>query len=93
MRKNFILVSGGAGYAAPGGTNNIPLISLTGSGTGAQCAISIDATTGAINSISNLTTGSGYQVGEVLTVDNSDVKVTRGAGFKLIVSTLSDNSS
>ena len=42
--------------------------------TGAQCSISIDATTGAINSISNLTTGNGYQVGEVLTIDNSNVK-------------------
>ena len=32
-----------------------------------------------------MTTGSGYQVGEILTVDNSDSKVTRGAGFKVVV--------
>ena len=90
--NTFSIVSGGAGYAAPGGTNNIPLISLTGSGTGAQCAISIDATTGAINSISNLTTGSGYQVGEVLTIDNSNVQISRGAGFKLVVTAISSTA-
>ena len=84
----FDIVSNGAGYAAPGGSNNIPLISLTGSGTGAQCSISIDATTGAINSISNLTLGSGYQVGEVLTIDNSNVQISRGAGFKITISSI-----
>ena len=85
---SFEIVSGGAGYSFTN-TNNIPLVSLTGSGTGAQCSVSVDATTGAINSISNLTTGSGYQVGEVLTVDNTDVKITRGAGFKLVVTAIS----
>ena len=87
----FDIVANGAGYAAPGGTNNIPLISLTGSGTGAQCSISIDAT-GAINSISNLTTGSGYQVGEILTIDNSNVQISRGAGFKLVVTAINANA-
>ena len=86
LGTDFDIVSNGVGYAAPGGTNNIPLISLTGSGTGAQCAISIDATTGAINSISNLTVGSGYQLGEILTIDNTNVQISRGVGFKLIVS-------
>ena len=87
----FDIVSNGAGYSVTN-SNNIPLISLTGSGTGAQCSVSVDATTGAINSISNLTTGSGYQVGEVLTVDNSDVKVTRGAGFKVVVTAISNTA-
>ena len=90
---DFDIVDNGAGYAVfSNQTNNIPLISLTGSGTGAQCSISIDATTGAINSISNLTVGSGYQVGEVLTIDNSNVQVARGAGFKLIVSKISTSA-
>tara|TARA_S200000501_G_scaffold162942_1_gene153572 strand:+ start:11223 stop:18668 length:7446 start_codon:yes stop_codon:yes gene_type:complete len=84
---SFDIVSNGAGYAATG-TNNVPLVSLTGSGTGAQCSISIDATTGAINSISNLTTGSGYQIGEVLTIDNTNVQITRGAGFKVVVTAI-----
>ena len=59
---SFSIVSNGAGYSVTN-VNNIPLVSLTGSGTGAQCSVSINATTGAIDSISNLTTGSGYQVG------------------------------
>ena len=88
---SFEIVSGGAGYSVTN-TNNIPLVSLTGSGTGAQCSVSVDATTGAINSISNLTAGSGYQVGEVLTIDNSDVKVTRGAGFKLVVTAIATSA-
>ena len=84
---SFTILSNGAGYSVTN-SNNIPLVSLTGSGTGAQCSVSVDATTGAINSISNLTLGSGYQVGEILTVDNSDVKVTRGDGFKIVVSAI-----
>ena len=92
--SSFDIVSTGAGYAVVGGTqfNNIPLVSLTGSGTGAQCSISIDATTGAINSISNLTTGSGYQVGEVLTVDNSNAQIIKGAGFKVVVTSIGSNA-
>ena len=74
----------GAGYELSN-PNNIPLISLTGSGTGAQCSISL--TNGIVdsNGVSNLTLGTGYQVGEVLTIDNSDAKVLRGSGFKLVV--------
>ena len=88
---SFDIVSNGAGYAATG-TNNVPLVSLTGTGTGAQCSISIDATTGAINSISNLTTGSGYQIGEVLTIDNTNVQITRGAGFKVVVTAIATSA-
>ena len=29
--------------------------------------------------------GSGYKIGDVLTVDNSDTKVTRGSGLKFTV--------
>ena len=34
-------------------------------------------------------TGSAYQVGDVLTVDNSSTKVTRGAGLKFVVNAIS----
>ena len=61
---------------------------MTGSGTGSFCSVTIDGTTGAINSISNLTLGTGYQTGEVLTIDNSSNLVTRGNGFKLVVKTI-----
>jgi len=83
----FEIVTNGTGYGVTN-VNNIPLISLTGSGTGAQCSVTIDAATGAINSISNLTLGTGYQVGEVLTIDNSSNLVTRGNGFKLVVTSI-----
>ena len=33
-------------------------------------------------------TGAGYQVGDVLTVDNSDAKVTRGSGLKFVVNVI-----
>ena len=33
--------------------------------------------------------GTGYQVGDILTVDNSDAKVTRGAGLKFVVISIS----
>ena len=85
---SFTIVDFGAGYDFSN-TSNIPLISLTGTGSGAQCAVSVDAETGGITSISNLTAGGGYKVGEVLTVDNSDVKVKRGSGFKIVVSAIS----
>ena len=83
----FEIVTNGTGYAVTN-VNNIPLISLTGSGTGAQCSVTIDASTGAISAISNLTTGTGYQAGEVLTIDNNSNLVTRGNGFKLVVKSI-----
>ena len=81
----FQIVTGGTGYSVTN-VNNIPLISLSGSGTNAQCAVTIS--NGVITSISNLTVGTGYQVGEVLTIDNSDVKVKGGQGFKLVITAI-----
>ena len=70
--SNFQIVTGGTGYSFTN-VNNIPLKSETGSGSGAQC--SVTTSNGVVTAISNLTLGSGYQVGEVLTIDNSDAKV------------------
>ena len=42
-------------------------------------------TNGVVTSISNLTLGTGYQVGEVLTIDNTSALVTGGQGFKMVV--------
>ena len=80
--SSFDIVTGGTGYSFTN-VNNIPLKSETGSGSGAQCSVTV--TNGVVTSISNLTLGTGYQVGEVLTIDNSDVKVKGGQGFKLAV--------
>ena len=86
---SFSIVTRGSGYELSN-PNNIPLISLTGSGTGAQCSVSL--TNGIVdsNGVSNLTLGTGYQIGEVLTIDNSDAKVLRGSGFKLVVTAISN---
>ena len=81
----FEIVTGGSGYAF-GSTGNIPLISLTGSGTGSECTVTVS--NGVITGISNLTVGSGYQKGEVLTIDNSNVNVDKGQGFKLVVTAI-----
>ena len=81
----FDIVTGGTGYAFTN-ANNIPLISLTGSGENAQCSVTL--TNGVVTGISNLTVGTGYQVGEVLTIDNSNAAVTSGQGFKLAVSAI-----
>ena len=84
---DFDIVTGGSGYTFTS-TSNIPLLSLTGSGTGAQCSVTtgtVGDVANVITSISNVTVGTGYQVGEVLTIDNSDVKVTGGQGFKVVV--------
>ena len=38
--SSFDIVTGGTGYAFTN-TNNIPLVSLTGTGSGAQCSVSL----------------------------------------------------
>ena len=83
--SSFDIVTGGVGYSFTG-TSNIPLVSLTGTGSGAQCSVSL--TNGVVTGISNLTLGTGYQVGEVLTIDNSNALVLSGSGFKISVSAI-----
>ena len=84
----FEIVSRGVGYNFTPNGNNIPLVSLTGTGSGAQCSVSVTDGVVDTNGISNLTTGSGYKVGEVLTIDNSSSKVTSGSGFKLVITAI-----
>ena len=81
---SFEISSRGTGYAFTN-NNNIPLVSLTGSGSGAQCSVSVTNGVVDTNGISNLTLGAGYQVGEVLTIDNTNAQVVSGQGFKLVV--------
>ena len=85
--SSFNIITRGTGYSFTN-PNNIPLVSLTGSGSGAQCSVSVTDGVVDSNGISNLTLGSGYQVGEVLTIDNNDAKVTGGQGFKLVVTAI-----
>jgi len=84
---DFDIVTGGSGYTFTS-TSNLPLLSLTGSGTGAQCSVTTGTVGDVVNvitSVTNVTVGTGYQVGEVLTIDNSDAKVTGGQGLKLVI--------
>ena len=79
----------GDGYSFTGGTNNIDLKSLTGSGTSGVANLTLSGET--IASASVATDGEGYQVGDVLTVDNEDSQVLRGAGAKFVVTSISSS--
>ena len=74
------LITGGSGYSVSG---TVPTVALTGSGTGATVTVTIS--NGVITSYNVQATGSGYQVGDVLTLDNTHSGVIRGAGFKFSV--------
>ena len=86
------LVSPGAGYNFTNQSsdvdpvaNTIPIKSLTSDGSGATASITIDGTTGAVKLIENVTAGSRYSVGDVVTIDNSSSLVSRGAGAKFAI--------
>ena len=87
------IINKGSGYPGSGGTIlGVPLKSLTGSGSGAVATITVgtvDGVDGAISAITITTLGTGYQVGDVLTIDNAnDTDITSGAGFKCSVSAI-----
>ena len=76
------LIAGGSGYSFSS-TTAVPTISLTGNGSGAACNITVSGEV--VTNVVINGAGTGYQVGDVLTVDNASTKVTRGAGFKFVV--------
>ena len=80
------VVTGGVGYSFSS-TTAVPTVSLTGSGTG--CTVNVTVSNEVVTAVAINGTGSGYQVGDVLTVDNSSTKVTRGAGLKFVVNSIS----
>ena len=83
------LTSQGDGYSFTGGTNNIDLKTLTGNGTSGVANLTLSGEK--IASISIATDGEGYSVGDVLTIDNDDSQVLRGAGAKFTVRTISSS--
>ncbi|GIS09096.1 MAG: hypothetical protein CM15mP113_2260 [Pseudomonadota bacterium] len=83
------MTSQGDGYSFTGGTNNIDLKTLTGNGTGGVANLTLSGEK--IASISIATDGEGYSVGDVLTIDNDDSQVLRGAGAKFTVRTISSS--
>ena len=81
------IVLGGAGYEftnqssdADPVANTIPIKSINGDGSGATASITIDGTTGAVKLIENITAGSRFTVGDVVTIDNESGLVSKGAG-------------
>ena len=79
------VVTGGSGYAFSN-TTAVPVVSLTGSGTGATVNVTVSG--GVVTAIAVNSGGNGYQVGEVLTVDTSSSKYTRGSGLKFAVTAI-----
>jgi len=65
--------------------NTIPIKSISGDGAGATASITIDGTTGAVKLIENITAGSRFALGDVVTIDNSSSLVSRGAGAKFAI--------
>jgi len=91
------IVSGGAGYSFVGQDNSTPesptiggvaLKSTTSDGSGAEGDLVMNAS-GAITSITNVTAGSRFAVGDILTIDPEGSLFIRGAGAKLAVKVIS----
>ena len=77
------VVTGGSGYSISG---TVSTVALTGSGTG--CTVTATVSGGVVTAIAIQSAGTGYQVGDILTVDNSHSGVVRGAGLKFVVNTI-----
>jgi hypothetical protein len=82
---NIGIAAGGTGYSLTS-TTAVPTVALTGSGTG--LTLNVTVTNGVITADSTNAAGSGYQVGDVITLDNSNSQVVRGAGYKGIIETI-----
>ena len=76
-------VTNGSGYSVSG---TVPTVALTGSGSGATYTVTVS--NGVITNVSRQTSGTGYQVGDVITLDNSHSGVIRGSGMKLVVTSI-----
>jgi len=78
------LVTGGSGYVFSN-LNGVKLKTLTGGGSGITATITL--TNGVITDIdaSSGNAGTGYSVGDVLTIDETDSKYTSGIGAKFTV--------
>ena len=82
------VVTQGVGYSFSS-TTAVPTRSLTGSGSG--CTVNVTVSGEKVTAVAINAAGTGYQVGDVLTVDNSSTKVTRGAGLKFTVTSINSN--
>jgi hypothetical protein len=87
-------ITEGSGYTPGAGTQvytKLPLISLTGSGTGATADITVTA--GRVTDVDVRLGGLGYTVGDLLTVDTTDIDPTStGSGFVIEVSAIENRA-
>lgn len=72
-------ISTGIGYTQ-GSFSNVPLYTISGSGSGAKANVVVNAS-GVISSISIASTGTGYAIGDVLGITTSNV--TKGTGARI----------
>ena len=79
------IATGGRGYSFSS-TTAVPTVALTGSGTG--LTVNVTLSSGVVTGVAINAGGTGYQVGDVFTFDNSNAQVIRGAGFKGAVETI-----
>ena len=77
------IITGGRGYDVSG---TVSTLALTGSGSG--CTVQVTIVDEVITAVTLQATGSGYQVGDVLTIDNSHSGVKRGTGLKFSVTSI-----
>ena len=96
VKTGITTVSAGIGYSfaslsASGSywkQTGVTLKSLTGSGTGSTADVLVGVG-GVVHTLDNLTAGSGYVAGEILTIDNDDTDVTAGSAYKVSVDSIS----
>ena len=77
------VVTGGSGYSISG---TVSTVALTGNGSG--CTVTTSVSGGVVTGVSIQSGGTGYQIGDVLTVDNSHSGVVRGSGLKFAVTAI-----
>ena len=63
---------------------------MTGSGSG--CTVTATVSNEVVTAVAVQAAGTGYQVGDVLTVDNSHSGVKRGAGLKFVIISINNTS-
>ena len=75
---NFVGFNGGTEYIASGNVTNVPFTNITGSGSGATADMNVVA--GTIDTVDIITGGTGYAVGDQLSVADSSLGGQGGTG-------------
>ena len=79
---NFVGFNGGTEYVASGNVTNVPFVTITGGGSGATADMNVVA--GTIDTVDIITGGTGYAVGDQLSVNDADLGGQGGTGADAI---------